>query len=236
MRHLYASSASNQALILKAKEFERRRCNHHVLEQPLSSLECLSSVVDPKNSRTNKHRYAVASQDTSIRKHMRDIPGVPLIYISRSIMVLEPMAISTTDLNERHEKGKLRTGLKQVSRSRRNVISAGNADNINTHTENETGELLSNTTQVKGEETRSSSKRKRGLKGPNPLSVKKPKERNVALTSNIKATNQDLSMHGETDVYSNDSDISKHIVDNTIPQKKKRRRKRKIDLVSNLST
>jgi U3 small nucleolar RNA-associated protein 23 len=36
----------------------------------------------------------VASQDDEVRRHMRAIPGVPLVYVRRSVMVMEPMAES----------------------------------------------------------------------------------------------------------------------------------------------
>ena len=66
---------------------ERRRCGHHPEEypEPCSTLECLGSVVGA----TNKHRYVVASQDGEMRARMRGIPGVPLIYINRSVMLLQ---------------------------------------------------------------------------------------------------------------------------------------------------
>lgn len=76
----------DDALINFAKEkLERRRCNHHELEEPLSSLECISAVVDPKGSHTNKHRYVVASQSPKVRAHMRTIAGVPNVYINKSV-------------------------------------------------------------------------------------------------------------------------------------------------------
>src|SRR5436309_2984023 len=112
MRHLYMSEPRVPDLIGRAKTYERRRCNHHTLENPLSTLECLSSVVDPKDSKTNKHRYVVASQDRTVRNHMRTIAGVPLIYISRSVMIMEPMAAATEDIRERGEREKFRAGLK----------------------------------------------------------------------------------------------------------------------------
>lgn len=73
-------------VIEKAKEFERRRCGHRPEEypEPLGTLECLGSCV----GKTNKHRYVVASQDPEVRTNMRAIPGVPLIYISRSVMIV----------------------------------------------------------------------------------------------------------------------------------------------------
>jgi Fcf1 len=82
MRHLYAAAAEPGVsyLIDKAKTYERRRCGHHPDDHPtpLSTKECLASVVDPNGSKTNKHRYVVASQEQEVRKLMRGILGVPL--------------------------------------------------------------------------------------------------------------------------------------------------------------
>jgi len=82
MRHLYAASTEPGVsyLIDKAKTYERRRCGHLPADypEPLSTRECLSSVVDPKGNKTNKHRYVAASQDLETRKAMRAIAGVPL--------------------------------------------------------------------------------------------------------------------------------------------------------------
>lgn len=88
MRHLYARNKEPgvDRIIDKAKDYERRRCGHHPEShpEPCSTLECLGSVVGP----TNKHRYVVASQDLDVRSRMRGIPGVPLIYINRSVMIV----------------------------------------------------------------------------------------------------------------------------------------------------
>lgn len=94
MRHLYAQNKEPGVakVIDKAKDYERRRCGHHPEEfpEPCSTMECLSSVVGPKN----KHRYVIASQDQEVRAKMRGIPGVPLVYINRSVMI-----VSSTTLN-----------------------------------------------------------------------------------------------------------------------------------------
>merc|ERR1711977_569172 len=97
MRHLYAAASEPGVsyLIDKAKTYERRRCGHRPEDypEPLSTQECLASVVDPKGNKTNKNRYVVASQELEVRKHMRGILGVPLVYINRSVMIMEPMAV-----------------------------------------------------------------------------------------------------------------------------------------------
>lgn len=88
MRHLYAQNkdGSLERVIDKAKGLERRRCGHHPEQypEPLSTAECLASVVGA----TNKHRYVVASQEYEVRALFRQIPGVPLVYISRSVMIV----------------------------------------------------------------------------------------------------------------------------------------------------
>jgi U3 small nucleolar RNA-associated protein 23 len=167
MRHLYASTSEPgiSYVIDKAKLFERRRCDHRPEEypEPLSAVECISSVVDPKGSKTNKHRYVVASQELGVRKVMRSVMGVPLCYINhRSVMIMEPMAGVTAENRERDEMGKFRAGLKSGRVSGSQGMKRKRED----------GE---------GVDGESGAKRKKsyekGPKGPNPLAVKKSKKR-----------------------------------------------------------
>ena len=178
MRHLYAAEPKENALIDQAKKYERRRCNHHTLEEPLSTFECLLEVVDPRSNHTNKHRYVVASQDPRVRAKMRQIPGIPLVYIHRSVMILEPLANITEDLRERLEIGKLRAGLKgrrEIDGSHKRKRDNGDREADIPH------DLGSDSVQGHAKpmsETQSVFKKpRRGEKGPNPLSVKKPKKR-----------------------------------------------------------
>src|SRR3954470_7679261 len=114
MRHLYAASSEPGVsfVIDKAKMFERRRCGHlpDDYPEPLSARDCIKSVVDGKGNGTNKHRYVVASQDLEVRKSMRAVQGVPLVYINRSVMIMEPMAGTSAEVREREEKSKFRQG------------------------------------------------------------------------------------------------------------------------------
>ena len=43
---------------------------------------------------------------------MRRIPGVPLIYINKSVVLMEPMTNATEEHREREEKSKFKMGLK----------------------------------------------------------------------------------------------------------------------------
>ena len=177
MRHLYllkeVPQPTKDALILTAKSMERRRCNHHVLDEPLSTLECFSSVIDPKNSRTNKNRYVVASQDEDVRRHCREIKGVPLVFVKRSVMVMEPMAAGSVNVREGLEREKFRSGLKTRGIGKRKRDE--DDDNVPTAGEEQGMRSMTETDGRAGKK-----KRTKGPKGPNPLSVKKPKKAKVS--------------------------------------------------------
>lgn len=179
MRHLYASNPKSELVIEHAKRFERRRCNHHILEDPLSELDCFSSVVDPKGSRTNKHRYIVASQDLKVRSLMRSIPGIPLIYLKRSVMIMEPMAGATEEVRNREEEVKFQAGLKgqrlvgQELKRKQPEHSAQDFDNQSSGSAKEVEADIVEATTVEPPRKR----KKRVPSAPNPLSVKKPKVR-----------------------------------------------------------
>jgi U3 small nucleolar RNA-associated protein 23 len=213
MRHLYAASSEPGVsyLIDKAKTYERRRCNHlpEDYPEPLSTKDCLASVVDPKDTKTNKHRYVVASQEMEVRKHMRSIMGVPLVYINRSVMIMEPMAGATAENRDREEKQKFRDGLKggrgsgSLKRKREEDNEAGKGD---------------------GEEVAlKKSRRQKGPKGPNPLSVKKPKKRqeNEAVKAAPKGTEKEAEKESGAAATA-----SAGAEDGSDPSKKRKRRRK----------
>jgi U3 small nucleolar RNA-associated protein 23 len=190
MRHLYAAKPKNETLILQAKEYERRRCNHQDLDEPLSTLECLGAVVDPKDSGTNKNRYIVASNDKRVRAHMRSIAGVPLIYISKSVVLMEPMASATEELREREEKSKFKQGLKGQRKpdqapKRKRDDEDGDGQSI---ADGATG----------GERPNKKKKQQKGPKQPNPLSMKKAKKE-IAAPKNAKPSNTNEEPPSTTD-------------------------------------
>lgn len=162
MRHLYAAAKEPGVsfLIDKAKTYERRRCGHlpEDYPEPLSTHECLCAVVDPKGGGYNKHRYVVASQELETRKALRAVKGVPLVYINRSVMIMEPMADASVQLREHDEISKFRAGLKgrgsgSLKRKREEDVDGGSVP-----------------------EAKKKSKAP-GPKGPNPLSMMKSKRK-----------------------------------------------------------
>lgn len=184
IRKLYAqkNEPGVKEAIEAAKTLERRRCGHHPDDypEPLSTEECMQSVVDPKGSGTNKHRYVVASQDQPVRKMLRGIKGVPLIYIKRSVMILEPMADDSVRLRTREERGKFRAEIKGALGKRKREDdddsddSEKSEDKKDKADENEKGAEPNTASQG---DDKKKKKKNYGRKGPNPLSVQKGKKK-----------------------------------------------------------
>ncbi|KAI5841524.1 Fcf1-domain-containing protein [Morchella snyderi] len=173
IRHLYKLSGAEfpdkDLAIDTAKRFERRRCNHHELEEPLPEKECIESVV--VHNGENKHRYCVATQIPEVRQALRAVPGVPLIYINRSVMIMEAMAPISAIKRERGEMVKFRLGIKDTrpkpANAKKRKRDDDNDDPMDIDGEEGEGE---------GKAGEKKKKRQRGPKGPNPLSVKKKKK------------------------------------------------------------
>ncbi|KAF2771931.1 hypothetical protein EJ03DRAFT_11580 [Teratosphaeria nubilosa] len=235
IRHLYdleartpQEKAEKEGLINVAKAAERRRCGHHELEKPLTELECLMSVVDPKGSGSNKHRYIVVTQDLQARKKLRQVAGVPLVYINRSVMILEPMAGKTEDVVESEEKMKIRAGLKSQRPAAGSGAKRKRAD------DEEADEVTKPAAAEKsGESGQAQKKRKvKGLQGPNPLSVKKAKKekpvaRQVENERAVirKATKRDPQAAEKT--LSGEAATTDSAIEGVTDGPRKRKRKRK---------
>ena len=236
IRHLYNHQITTDAerrekdeWIEVAKAAERRRCGHHELEEPLSALECLESVVDPKGGGRNKNRYVVASQDAEVRRKMRGIAGVPLVYINRSVMILEPMAQATADLKESEERAQVRAGLK----GRRGQAAVGMKRK---REDDDTDAALQPTAAAGGEAEPVPKLRKaRGPKGPNPLSMKKPKKENDKKSAAKKVEDERAVLRrvARTDPQAVEKALNAEIINDRTPSEgvtdgqRKRKRKRK---------
>ncbi|KAA8916876.1 hypothetical protein TRICI_000995 [Trichomonascus ciferrii] len=151
MEALYRSK--NEEAINLAKQFERRKCGHRPARKgedeedgTLSAFDCIKSVVNVKGQ--NKHRYVVATQKLRLRQVFHKLPGVPLIYIERSVMLMEDPSPATEQVRRRIEEAKLHSGL------------------------NDATPVLQKHSH---EEPTNTANRRKGPKEPNPLSAKKKK-------------------------------------------------------------
>ena len=108
---------------------------------------------------------------------MRRIAGVPLVYVNRSVMIMEPMSEVAVEVREGSERGKLRSGLmkKEVNKGalgKRKRDDDSDQDREDSETNGEDRPELRDSSLDKR-------RKKKGPKGANPLSVRKPKQRNT---------------------------------------------------------
>lgn len=111
------------------------------------------------------------------------------VYISKSVVILEPMATATETAREREEKAKFKAGLK--GRRGANAGEKRKREDEEADTEGRDNGII--VEQSTGD-ARPQKKRSKGPKGPNPLSVKKAKKRtDKPPEGNRKAAAKDSS-------------------------------------------
>jgi len=183
IRKLYAQAKEPgmSEAIEVAKTLERRRCGHHPDEypEPLPTDECLISIVDPKSSGANKHRYVVASQDEGVRQLLRTVKGTPQIYVNRSVMILEPMPPESAQLRSKEEIQKLRAGLAQRNQNKRKR-EEGDDDEDKEAKAEKAGK------QAAPQAKKSKKNHSKGVKGANPLAMQKKRPRKDPAMQNKK--------------------------------------------------
>lgn len=113
-------------------------------------------------------------------------PGIPLIYMNRSVMIMEPLSKASAKYSETVEKQKLTGGL--------NDAKIGLAqDQVNE--------------EPKG-------KKRKGPKGPNPLSVKKKKKNDDEQTqpekTKRKRTHKKKTDHNEENGHNEENEHNSH--------------------------
>ncbi|THH04662.1 hypothetical protein EW145_g5357 [Phellinidium pouzarii] len=143
---LYLSGRSSQPAVDLAKTFERRRCNHR---EAKPEEECVREVIGA----TNTHRYVLASQSITLRQYIRLVPGTPIVHVKRSVMVLEPASNASERVKGAMEAGQMRPTDAEVSAITSSLAAQESTAGV----------------------VEAPKKKRKGPKGPNPLSVKKKK-------------------------------------------------------------
>eukprot|EP01018_Ginkgo_biloba_P016384 Gb_33809 [translate_table: standard] len=69
--------------VLAARRLTTARCDHGPL---ISAAECLEAIVGADNP----EHFFVATQDASLRKKFRQVPGVPVVFVQKNSLLLEP--------------------------------------------------------------------------------------------------------------------------------------------------
>jgi len=86
--------------IVIAKGFYRIKCGHD--ENPLGAAECCAELL-----KNRENKWIMASQDENLRSQIREIPGVPLLYLAGQVPTLEQPSQKSTTVHEENEQQKL---------------------------------------------------------------------------------------------------------------------------------
>ncbi len=140
------------------KQFNVRKCGHE--KSPIAANECLLSLIKQNN---NSEHYLLATQDSYLSNCVRNLIACPIIYIKMNAIVMEKPNHLTQKFASNANEQQIELPvhefkiLKQLKRK----------------------ELHQNEDEVK-----QTVKKRKGPKGPNPLSCKKKKKKVVNNSNN----------------------------------------------------
>ncbi|GAA6003383.1 rRNA-binding ribosome biosynthesis protein UTP23 [Rhodotorula paludigena] len=160
MQALYDLGSTAQEVVEVAKGFERRKCNH-LKARP--EEECLKAMA----GEGNKNRYVFATQSLELRQALRKIPGSPIVYIARSVMLLEAPSDQTLAKKHQMETAKLHVSPEELAAITGKPLPAAPAPDAPAEADAAAGGAATDEPPEK--------RKKKGPKGPNPLSVRKKK-------------------------------------------------------------
>lgn len=145
---------------LIAKSYETAYCKHKS-SSPSTAADCLLKIAGKKNNK----KYFFATQDRSLTESLRNVVGCPILYINYNTVVLENPSETST-------KAAAASGEEKI-----------NFDGVQRENLFKLKESLPVDVTTKEHQQ----KKRRKLKGPNPLSVKKKKQP-TKITTTIEET------------------------------------------------
>lgn len=126
-----------------AQKFQLRHCEHK--GNPIAATDCIKSLLGDES----KGRFFVATQDKSLTTYTQKLPGIPLFYIHKNVLVLEKPSKKTMEM------------VQQLSLAKIDIEETKPS-------EKEEKQPFSPLVR-----------KKRKAKGPNPLSCKKKQKKNA---------------------------------------------------------
>ena len=203
-------------------ELPLRYCKHNDEESAVEEWRCLVDLVagQPKGNEhaKNKNHYVLATAEAEeqesrrrgfveVRERARMVPGVPIVYVKRSVMVLEELSKASEGVRRGLEKGKFAEGILGGLGGRKR--KRGEAEE-----ENKTDGNVDD-----GRAAMMKKPKAKGPKQPNPLSVPKRKKIFVpeGRTEEIPAVE---------DVLNEDATPPEGTQDEAVPSAKKGRKRR----------
>lgn len=166
--------------VLATRRLTTARCNHESLK---SATECLEAMVGADNP----EHFFVATQDGGLRKKFRQVPGVPVVFVQKNYLLLEPPSEYQHQIARMTEAERMRMMEREFK-----LLEALEAKKAATQADVTSAPEISGDEMPKKIESRDGSKsgnmlavkdrprfKRKKAKGPNPLSCKKKKNKVV---------------------------------------------------------
>ena len=157
----------------QAKGNEQKKNKNHYI---LAAADWDQGIKDQKEREKlegqRKRKIRMGQPPVDVRSYARMIPGVPIVYVKKSIMELEQPSVATERAIRGIEKDKFRDGVGGAARG----VKRGRDDDDSDEDDDRNGELKA-----------------RGLqrpKAPNPMSVKKKKKKAKTEKDDFKSEAQ----------------------------------------------
>ncbi|KAF9967278.1 hypothetical protein BGZ70_010155 [Mortierella alpina] len=161
---------------LASKRFEKRRCKH---QKAVDEHICISEII----ATSNPHNYVVASQSKKLRSRFGQIPGVPLLYINRANLILEPPSQASLSKCKQIESGKTHASTKELMTLKTVKITGQGKVSMDPKLAQKLEEKQEHKKQKREIKKAKLLKKRLGPKEPNPLSIKKKKKKETPSSS-----------------------------------------------------
>ncbi|XP_078427399.1 PIN domain-like family protein [Wolffia australiana] len=147
-------------------------CDH---EKRVNAAACIESIIAEGNG---KH-FFVATQDIELRRRLREVPSVPVIYGLKNSLLIEQPSTAQREFVKCSEEKRLHASVSEIQILRKEVNETDQGrDSFDPDQSSRTRTLKRSLDSTE----KSKFKRKRA-KGPNPLSCKKKKSKEVSIPS-----------------------------------------------------
>ena len=199
-------------------QYKIEECNHNQIDP----ITCIRNYIGKKNH----DKYFVATQDDFLRKQLRKIPGVPLIFFDQNMLLIDKLSPSSLEASEKREN------LKEAPQKKEQKILKEKKNEVKDFLIQE----FKNSAYYKrkSEEYKLNKlmgKIRKKANGPNPLSVKKKKSYYQQLEKDIKYKeehkNDNLEILNQNDVINNNQFLNKK-------RKIRGKKKKKINISENV--
>ncbi|CAI5740010.1 unnamed protein product [Hyaloperonospora brassicae] len=147
-----------------AQSFEVAEVNDQAndgTEGPVDVSKAIQSIIGDRNN----HKFVVCTQEVELRKALRLVPGVPLMYLNRSVLVFEEISHATLAIVRQEEKA----SMAKLDVNEKRKLEAMQEEERSSSSGAGAGDDHADKQRLQ----------KKRAKGPNPLSIKKSAHKKV---------------------------------------------------------